>query len=113
MPEDFRPWRILSLGDQSYHYKTIQEWLRGGTQIQNVDVCNSTSILASMTMAGLGISVLPPSCYRNDLKNHRLRQLNTEPKVPRAKFWAVYLRSRVSPIIARLASIAQDTSSFS
>ena len=75
-PPDFRPWRILSLGDQSYHSNTVEQWLGSG-QLQQVDTCNSMSILASLTMAGLGISLLPPCCYRAEIKSGKLRQLKT------------------------------------
>jgi DNA-binding transcriptional LysR family regulator len=111
-PRDFQPWRILSLGDHSYHFNTVQLWLRNGGHIQHVDTCNSMSVVASLTMAGLGISLLPPRSYAKELNAKKLRQLATDPKVPMTEFWAVYLRSRANPVITRLASIARDTSNF-
>jgi DNA-binding transcriptional LysR family regulator len=64
----------------SYHSNTVEQWLGSG-QLQQVDTCNSMSILASLTMAGLGISLLPPCCYRAEIKSGKLRQLKTDPKV--------------------------------
>ena len=111
-PPDFRPWRILSLGDQSYHSNTVEQWLGSG-QLQQVDTCNSMSILASLTMAGLGISLLPPCCYRAEIKSGKLRQLKTDPKVSKVEFSVVHLKRRNIPINRLLVSIAQETCDFS
>jgi DNA-binding transcriptional LysR family regulator len=109
-PPDFRQWRILSLGDQSYHSNTVEQWLGSSGPLQRVDTCNSMSVLASLTVAGLGISLLPPRCHRAEIKSGKLRQLDTDPKVPRVEFSVVYLKRRRTPIIRLLASIAQETS---
>jgi DNA-binding transcriptional LysR family regulator len=111
-PVDFRPWRVLSLGGQSYHSRTVEQWVGGG-QRQQVDTCNSMSILASLTMAGLGISLLPPGCYRGEVKSGRLRRLRTNPKVPKVEFWVVHLKRRNIPVLPLLVATARETSAFS
>src|SRR5262249_4807849 len=109
-PADFRPWRILSLGDRSYHSNTVERWLAGGGPLQRADTCNSMSVLASLTVAGLGISLLPPRGFRAEVRSGSLRQLKTHPKIPSVEFSVVYLKRRRSPIVHLLAAIAREIS---
>jgi len=54
-PSDLAAWPILSLGEGSYHHAPAEAWLmnvRG--QRRHADVCNSMSVLASLTAASLG-----------------------------------------------------------
>ncbi|PWT91044.1 MAG: hypothetical protein C5B56_04450 [Proteobacteria bacterium] len=77
------------------------------------DLANSMSILASLTMAGLGISLLPPSCYRAEISSGKLRRLRTNPKVPKVGFSVVHLKRRNIPVMPLLVATARETSAFS
>lgn len=112
-PADLRKYRILSLGKRSYHDQTMQDWLfidKG--EIPRVDICNSMSIIASLTAAGLGISLLPAQVYRDAIDKGRLKPIPTKPKIPMVEVSAVY--PRVPPNTAQrcLAEIAAQVSTF-
>ena len=74
-PDKLRKHRILSLGKRSYHSQTMYEWLDNEeNEITRVDVCNSMSVIASLTAAGLGVSLLPEQCYAPRFKAESSKQ---------------------------------------
>lgn len=111
--DDLRRWRILSLGEQSFHFDTVEHWLGRNAHRQQVDICNSMSVVAALTVAGLGVSLLPPICYRSDIEAGRLRLLKTDPPVADVEFFAVYFKRRPNSILRLIVDLAQETSSFS
>jgi DNA-binding transcriptional LysR family regulator len=112
-PEDFAGRSVLSLGEHSYHYETTRHWL-GATpgRRPRVDTCNSMSVIASLTASGLGISLLPPDCYRAEIASGRLRILDTRPAVPEVEFSAVYSKRRLQTIPRLVAELAKGVSTF-
>lgn len=111
--KDLRKCRILSLGKNSYHSQTMQEWLYiDESEIPRVDVCNSMSTIASLTAAGLGISLLPEQCYREEIQDGKLRPIKTEPEIALVEFSAIY--PSVPPNTAQkcLSELAADVSTF-
>jgi DNA-binding transcriptional LysR family regulator len=112
-PRDLRQYRIFSLGKNSYHNQTMQEWLYADEgSLLRVDTCNSMSIIASLTAAGLGISLLPEQFYQNAIQNGQLKPIMTKPDIPLVEFSAVY--PRVPPNTAQrcLSELAVQVSTF-
>ena len=112
-PTDLRQYRIFSLGNNSYHNQTMQEWLYADESSPlRVDTCNSMSIIASLTAAGLGISLLPEQFYKNAIQDGRLKPITTRPDIPLVEFSAVY--PKVPPNIAQkcLSELAVQVSTF-
>lgn len=112
-PKDLRQYRVFSLGKNSYHNQTMQEWLHTDEgDILRVDTCNSMSIIASLTAAGLGISLLPEQFYQNAIQDGRLKPIMTKPEIPLVEFSAVY--PRVPPNTAQkcLSELAARVSTF-
>lgn len=113
--EDFKSLRILSLGEDSYHYRTICSWIlaHGSASSLNLsNVCNSLSVLAMLTAGGLGVSLLPPSCFQRELKGGDLQLLNTSLQPPLMPFAVVY-KSRENTLLQELiAELAVEVSTF-
>jgi DNA-binding transcriptional LysR family regulator len=112
-PRDLRKYRIFSLGKNSYHSQTMHEWLDDQeSEIMHVDLCNSMSAIASLTAAGLGISLLPESCYNGEIQKGMLRPIITKPEIPLVEFSAVY--PRVPPNLAQkcVSELAAEVSTF-
>jgi len=75
-PRDLQRLPMLSLGERSYHHLPTEQFLAAeGGRRRRADTCNSMSIVASLTKAGLGISLLPPSCYEREIADGTLRVL--------------------------------------
>jgi DNA-binding transcriptional LysR family regulator len=112
-PRDLRQVPMLSLGERSYHYARTEEWLDAeGGRRRRPDICNSMSILASLTAAGLGVSLLPPMCYAADIASGRLRVLETAPDMPEVVFAAIYPKQHGGGVATLIASIAGRVSTF-
>ena len=112
-PSDLTKHTILSLGEGSYHYGPAEEWLAalGGSR-RRVDVCNSMSVIASLTEAGLGVSLLPPGCYQSEVADGRLRVLDARPEMPEVEFSAVHMKRQSNVIPQAVAKAARQVSSF-
>jgi len=112
-PSDLGALPILSLGADSYHHGPAEAWLatcRGHRR--HTDVCNSMSVIASLTAAGLGVSLLPPCGYKTEIASRKLRVLDTHPEMPEVEFSAVYLQRQPRVIPELIASASQQASTF-
>jgi DNA-binding transcriptional LysR family regulator len=109
---DFSALRILSLGENSYHFDTVSTWLAESGSTRRPDLCNSMTVLSTLTAAGVGISLLPPSCYEKELANGALRVLETRPLPPAIPFAAVYRGRRLTALQEMVAETAVEISTF-
>lgn len=112
-PTDFRSVRVLSLGKNSFHHRTVEHWLgEKGDEPRAVDLCNSMGAVASLTQAGVGVSLLPVRCYESEIGSGALRVLDTQPEGPVVEFFSVHAADATSSIPALLANIAVQASNF-
>lgn len=109
-PVDLAAWPILTLGRASNLHDVIETWFRKhGARPRQIDVCNSLGVVASLTMAGLGIAMLPPSIFAGD---QRLKTLETSPRLEDQEFVAAYPRNTETPLISFIVDMAQTLSTF-
>ncbi|MGA0534123.1 LysR family transcriptional regulator [Hansschlegelia sp. KR7-227] len=109
---DFADLRILSLGENSYHFDTVSSWLARSGSTQRPDLCNSMTVLATLTAASVGISLLPPSCYARELADGTLKLLDARPSPPVIPFAAVYKNRRLAGLQEAIAETAVEVSTF-
>ncbi len=112
-PADVRDLRILSLGRNSYHHLTVEQWLgvKGG-EPRAVDLCNSMGVIASLTQAGVGISLLPVQCYGAEIASGALQVLQTDPEGPLVEFFAMYPSESTNLLPALISELAAQASTF-
>lgn len=104
---------IITVSRESNLAAVIETWFQRGRATPHVvNYCNSISTVASLTIAGVGISILPPSLFAGAVKAGDLVLLNTDPPVQPIRFWAVCPLSEVQPLSRQIARLAQETSSF-
>jgi len=112
-PSDLSDVRILSLGKDSFHHHTVQQWLASmGHGPPKVDLCDSMDVIASLTREGVGISLLPVKRYMPEIRAGNLRLLQTTPAGPNVEFFAIHRVSTSNKIPARVAELARDASTF-
>jgi len=112
-PRDLAAWPIITLSQESNLHDVIDIWFRHyGLRPRRIDVCNSLGVVASLTKAGLGISLLPPSVLRDERDRGELRLLETAPRLDDLEFQAVYPRNAASPLIKFVTEIAHQVSTF-
>ncbi|WP_162375528.1 LysR family transcriptional regulator [Ancylobacter sp. TS-1] len=112
VPVDFADLRILSLGENSIHYQTISSWIEESRSVQRPDLCNSMTVLSTLTAANVGVSLLPPCCYGKEIEEGRLRVLAADPEPPPVPFSCVYKRRRLATLQEIIAETAMEISSF-
>lgn len=112
-PEDLSGWPIITLSQASNLHDVVDVWFdRRGQRPRRVDVCNSLGVVASLTIAGLGISLLPPSILHEERARGQLRLLETEPPLDELEFQAVHPRNAESPLIRYVVDMAREVSTF-
>lgn len=109
---DFSDLRILSLGENSVHFETVSTWLAESGSTQRPDLCNSMTVLAMLTAAGVGVSLLPPMCYGRELAAGELKILASNPAPPRMPFAVVYKARKATALQSAIAEIAVEVSTF-
>jgi DNA-binding transcriptional LysR family regulator len=112
VPSDFNSLRVLSLGENSIHYQTVSSWLEQSGSVQRPDLCNSMTVLSTLTIANVGVSLLPPRCYGKELERGALRILETRPEPAAIPFAAVYKQRRLATLQELIAETATEVSTF-
>lgn len=112
-PRDLDNWPILTLSRSSNLYALLRRWFEeSGAVGRQADTCNSLSVLASWTIAGLGIGYLPVNHFGRDLRAGRLRIINVTPRLPDLEYVAVLDRRHPQPLAQSVAELAVDVSTF-
>lgn len=110
---DLRNWPIITLSKESHHHAKIEEWFKGQKALfRRFDTCNSMSVIAALTTAGLGISLIPPLCYPSEIEAGKLQIIATEPKMQPVEFFAMRLPEHYQPITERIIDLAVEISDF-
>jgi DNA-binding transcriptional LysR family regulator len=112
-PRDFQAWPLLTLARQSNLHKLLGTWFEANDAVaRHIDVCNTISVLAALTIAGLGVSFLPREYFAHEVKRGRLQVLEIAPKLPDLEYYAVFDKRQMHPLSQAIADLAQQNSSF-
>ena len=110
-PEIFRHWPLITLNRLSYHYGTLQEWLRtNNVRCKKIITCNSMAMAACLAKQGLGITLLPEKCYPTELGDGTLRLIKTLPSLASVETSAMYAVDEYQPLVKALTSVAKEMS---
>lgn len=110
-PRELQRWPVLSLSEDSFHYPVIERWFRdGGAFYRSAASCNNMEVIAELTAAGLGVSLLPRHCYQAELEARRLVVLRTSPAIPPVEFTLIRRVDRPHPLAATIAGLAKEAS---
>jgi DNA-binding transcriptional LysR family regulator len=112
-PNELRGWPIITLSKESSINQRIQAWFGDLFPDEFITVThNNISVVAAMTMAGLGISVLPAVAYEKEISAGRLRVLDTDPSIPSLELHVARPKGRVEPLVEPIAALAMQVSEF-
>jgi DNA-binding transcriptional LysR family regulator len=112
-PRDLQRWPVIALSRESYHHRSIEEWFRSGdAHCRRIDTCKSLGVAAALAGAGLGVTLLPPRCYGNEIKSGRLQVIAVAPRFRPVEFTATYSIATIQPIARRIAELAGRVSDF-
>ncbi len=111
-PKMMQEYPVIALSRESYHHTSIEDWFRSGdAYCRRMDTCKSFSVAASLASAGLGLTLLPPRCYADEIAAGRLKIVPTDPPFPRVEFTAtsaIESMQAAAPSVARLAGEVSD-----
>jgi DNA-binding transcriptional LysR family regulator len=112
-PRDLQNFPIIGLSQESYHYKSIEDWFQAGNaNFRRIDTCKSLGVAASLAAAGLGITLLPEQFYAREIKAKQLRVIETEPQFNPVEFTATSSTEGIRPIARKIAALAATVSNF-
>lgn len=112
-PNDLDSVPVITLSEESNLHDIINAWFgKSSAAPRRINVCNSLGVVAELTTAGLGISMLPPSIFDGEITSGRLYELRTGPRIKPLEFWAVQSRRRQTPVTETIARFASEASSF-
>lgn len=112
-PRDLDNWPILTLSKTSNLYAKLERWFEeSGAVGRRADMCNSLSVLASWTIAGLGIGYLPLKYHARHLRTGSLRVIDVEPRLPDLEYVAILDLRHPQPLTVSVAELAAGVSSF-
>lgn len=112
-PHELQQWPLIALARESYHHTSIEDWFKSANaSCRRIDTCRSMGVAASLAAAGLGITLLPPSCYAAEIASGRLRQIETTPVFPPVEFTATRSAESLQPLTQRIVRMAREISDF-
>ncbi len=112
-PRDLQNFPIIGLSQESYHYKSIEDWFHAGNaNFRRIDTCKSLGVAASLAAAGLGITLLPEQFYAREIKAKQLRVIETAPQFNPVEFTATSSTEGIRPIARKIAALAAAVSNF-
>ncbi len=112
-PRDLQSYPVIALSRDSYHHTSIEEWFRlGDVYCRRIDTCKSFAVASSLAAAGLGITLLPRRCYKQEIKAGKLRIIETDPPFHDVEFTATAAVESMQPVAKRIAALAREISDF-
>ena len=104
---------IIYQGTDSFMREFVSSMLHfGGKARRSGTSCNSLAALASLTVAGLGVSLMPLQTSERDIREGRLRILPIAPTYIDVGYSAVCARADNSLAVSTLMDIAIEASTF-
>ncbi len=112
-PRALQRWPFITLNRHSYHYARIQAWMRENkVRCHRIIVCNSMTVAATLVGAGLGVTLLPPVCYRREIEEGKLRVVRTARGMPPVEVFAMYPLDEYQPLAGLVTDLAVEVSEF-
>jgi DNA-binding transcriptional LysR family regulator len=105
-PSELAVWPILSDNPGSLHRILIQQWFRdAGVDSGRANGCNSLATIIKLTIAGLGISMIPPAILKLEFEAKLLRILPCTAAIPRNDYFVIFPRTPLHPVAQLVADL--------
>lgn len=111
-PRHLQELAIIGTSTSSIFHSLVDEWFaEHDSEVRRLNVCNSLTASVSMTIAGVGVSLLPVQFCRPYLRKRQLEILRTNRRFD-LEFFAVYNARSARPLPKLVAELAKSTSTF-
>lgn len=106
-------WPVIGLKQTSFHHSTIENlFQRERVRCRYLARCKSLAVVASMTIAGMGIAYLPRRCYETEIEQGKLQVINLEPAPEPVEFVAAFPLGHAYSLASAVADLAREVSDF-
>lgn len=111
--KQLEPFPVILLSHQSNLHAILRQWFElASANPRRVDICNSLAAVASLTIAGLGISFLPLQHYNDDICAGRLKEIKIYPPIKPLNYVTAYRSDRPNSMVGVLSDLAVSLSNF-
>jgi DNA-binding transcriptional LysR family regulator len=108
-PSELAKYRVIAIGRSSAYHAFVEAIaVNALSQYNGVFTCDSMSAVAALTIEGLGISLLPIECYRDEIAANRLKIIELAQPRQSVPLAAIYPRSALNTIPHALSAIARE-----
>ncbi len=108
-PAELAKWPLITMTRSSVLHRLMESWFGAeGVRPKRVNACNSLSVCAGLTRAGLGIGLLPRD-YRDGME---LVELTVTPAIAPTSFYALHSAVSPPPLAGIVGDLAVSASTF-
>lgn len=108
---DLRPYPFVTLNRNSIHHARVAAWMKQAElRPRRVIECNSMTVAATLVMAGVGVTLLPPANYRREIAEGVLRVLRLPLALPPMEVFAMYAQDEFQPLAPLVTRYAVEVS---
>jgi DNA-binding transcriptional LysR family regulator len=112
-PDTLRRYPIIAPNSLSGQAQAFNDWLsETGAVVDRVISCNSLNATVELTVAGLGISVLPQRYLQPLLRRKLVVRLKSEPDVPSLYYCFIWRSDDTRPLISSIKKLVIDEVDF-
>jgi DNA-binding transcriptional LysR family regulator len=98
---------LLPVGGR--HIPTIEGWFKSkGLRARQIITCNSLTTVIKMTAMGMGISLVPIECARQELEVGLVTPVPVEVRLPSNSFVIAYAVGQVEPALDAVVEVVRD-----
>ena len=98
--------------DASVYHSMVSWFEEAGITPSFIHRCNSFSVMALLVRRGIGVSLLPPELFTEDLAAGTLKVLIEHPRTKHMDYSAADLRATDNALVPQLAALAREESWF-
>jgi DNA-binding transcriptional LysR family regulator len=107
-PRDLQQERIFTHPKGSTTHDLVEGWFRSAhIQPAHLNVCNSINTMEELAAAGLGLAVVTPALFQDDIARGLIVPLKATPPIPSRPLFLCCLREAWSDEIVELAQRAR------
>jgi DNA-binding transcriptional LysR family regulator len=101
--------RTILLPAGGRHIPVIEGWFKSnGVRAKQVIVCNSLTTAVKMTALGMGMSLVPIECARQELEAGVVTQVPVQVKLSSNSFVTIYPVGQVEPALAAVIDVMRE-----
>lgn len=106
-PADLARLPVFTHSRGSHLHRTVMSWFEAaGVRPVRLHGCNSLPMMIKLTVAGLGISVLPVPLLKEELAAGEIRRISVAAPLPPNRFVVAYAATPVQPAVRAIAELA-------